>query len=80
MLLRALIWLHCVKAGINFEVDHKAIYRPKEIAKFSAYSRLNIDVVLLRMFPSIRTETVEHFMKPPIQGVVLQVKRNLIIP
>ena len=30
------------------------------------------DVVLLRLFPSIRTETVRHFLAPPIRGVVLQ--------
>ena len=69
-----------VKAGINFEVDYKAIHRPKEIAKFHAHSRLNRDVVLLRMFPSIRTETVAHFMKPPIQGLVLQVSAFFLNP
>ena len=30
------------------------------------------DVVLLRLFPSIKTETIRHFLAPPIQGVVLQ--------
>jgi len=29
-------------------------------------------VVLLRIFPSMRTETVAHFLKPPIEGVILQ--------
>ena len=29
-------------------------------------------MVLLRLFPSIRTETVAHFLEPPIEGVVLQ--------
>jgi lysophospholipase len=33
---------------------------------------LNPNVVILRMFPSIRTETVAHFLEPPIEGVVLQ--------
>ncbi len=61
-----------VKAGINFEVDHKAIHRSKEIQAFNVHKKLNRNVVLLRLFPSIRTETVEHFLKPPIEGVVLQ--------
>ena len=61
-----------VKAGINIEVDYKAIHKPTALAKFNVHKRLNRDVVLLRIFPSIRTETVAHFMKPPIQGVVLQ--------
>ena len=29
-------------------------------------------MVLLRLFPSIRSDTVAHFMNPPIEGVVLQ--------
>jgi hypothetical protein len=34
---------------------------------------LNRNVVLLRLFPSIRSDTVAHFLNPPIEGVVLQV-------
>ena len=33
---------------------------------------MNSNVVLLRLFPSIRTETLAHFLEPPIEGVVLQ--------
>ena len=61
-----------VKAGISFDIDHNSIFRPTTIAKFSVHTRLNRDVVLLRIFPSMRTETVAHFLKPPIQGVILQ--------
>ena len=61
-----------VKAGISFNIDHNSIFRPTTIAKFSVHTRLNRDVVLLRIFPSMRTETVAHFLKPPIQGVVIQ--------
>ena len=42
-----------VKAGIDFEVDHKAIHRPQRIAKFKVHSKLNRNVVMLRLFPSI---------------------------
>ncbi len=61
-----------VRAGIDIVVNHRAIHRPKSLAKFSVHTSLNRNVVLLRLFPSIRPETVEHFMKPPIEGVVLQ--------
>ena len=61
-----------VVMGINIEVDYKAIHRPTAIEKFQAHTKLNPNVVLLRLFPSIRTETVAHFLKPPIDGVVLQ--------
>ena len=29
-------------------------------------------MVLLRLFPSIRSDTVAHFLNPPIEGVILQ--------
>ena len=66
-----------VVMGINIEVDNKAIHRPTAIEKFHAHAKLNPNVVLLRLFPSIRTETVAHFLAPPIEGVVLQVKGNI---
>lgn len=61
-----------VKCGIDIEVDYKAIFRPNTIAKFRAHTRLNRNVVMLRLFPSIQCATVAHFMTPPIEGVVLQ--------
>ena len=30
----------------------------------------------LRIFPSITSSTMAHFLKPPIEGVVLQVARE----
>jgi len=61
-----------VRAGIDIEVDHKAVHRPESIQKFSVHTRLNRNVVMLRLFPSIRGETIAHFMAAPIEGVVLQ--------
>ena len=61
-----------VNAGIDFEVDHRAIFRPGSIQKFRVHKILNRNVVLLRLFPSIRSDTVAHFLKAPIEGVVLQ--------
>ena len=57
---------------INIEVDYKGIHRPTVIERFRAHTELNPNVVLLRLFPSIRTETVKHFLEKPIEGVVLQ--------
>ena len=57
---------------INIEVDFRGIHRPTVIERFKVHTSLNPNVVLLRLFPSIRTETVKHFLEPPIEGVVLQ--------
>ena len=61
-----------VKLGIDIDVDYKAIHRPHKIEKFQVHTTLNRNVVMLRMFPSIRSDTVSHFLVPPIEGVVLQ--------
>ena len=42
------------------------------IEKFRVHTRLDKPVVLLRLFPSISPDTIGHFLKPPIKGVVLQ--------
>ena len=61
-----------VVAGIDIVVDYKAIHRPSSIEKFRVHTKLNSNVVLVRLFPSIMTESLAHFLKPPIAGVVLQ--------
>jgi len=58
--------------GINITVDYKSLWKPGKIAALNVQANLCRDVVLLRLFPSIRTETVNHFLTPPIKGVVLQ--------
>ena len=58
--------------GISIQVDTKSVWRAGTISALSVQSKLCRDVVLLRLFPSIRTETIRHFLAPPIRGVVLQ--------
>jgi len=58
--------------GINITVDYRSIWRSGSIAAMRVQENMCRDVVLLRLFPSIRTDTVQHFLNPPIKGVVLQ--------
>jgi len=58
--------------GINISVDTRSLWKPSKIATLNVQANLCRDVVLLRLFPSIRTQTVKHFLEPPIKGVVLQ--------
>ena len=41
--------------GISIQVDTKAVWRPGTISALTVQSRLCRDVVLLRLFPSIRS-------------------------
>ena len=55
------------EVGISISVDNKSIWKPGTISALTVQSRLCRDVVLLRLFPSIRTETIRHFLEPPIR-------------
>ncbi|XP_054155879.1 L-asparaginase-like, partial [Oppia nitens] len=58
--------------GININVDWNNVFRWPTIAKFCVHSILSRNVGLLRLFPSISVETIQAFLMPPIEGVVLQ--------
>lgn len=58
--------------GINFQIDYRLIFRPCTVDKFCVHCKLNDNVGLLRIFPSISLATIRAFLQPPMQGVVLQ--------
>ncbi|KAH6930307.1 hypothetical protein HPB50_012612 [Hyalomma asiaticum] len=58
--------------GINVDITWRLILPDPKGKEFRAHDTLNRNVGLLRLFPSITAELVESFLKPPVQGVVLQ--------
>lgn len=58
--------------GVQIEVNWKSVFRQNTVEKCRVHSKLNRNVGLLRLFPSITVEVVRAFLTPPIQGVVLQ--------
>lgn len=58
--------------GVQIEVNWKLVFRQTTMEKCRVHSKLNRNVGLLRLFPSITVEVVRAFLTPPIQGVVLQ--------
>ncbi|XP_037278693.2 L-asparaginase [Rhipicephalus microplus] len=61
-----------ITIGINIEITWRLILPDPKGVDLRAHDKLNRDVGLLRLFPSITAELVEAFLKPPIEGVVLQ--------
>ncbi|XP_016840542.1 L-asparaginase 1 isoform X1 [Nasonia vitripennis] len=59
-------------AGIKIDVDYRSIFRTCHMEKFHVHTTLNKKVGLLRLFPSITADLVKAFLRPPIEGVVLQ--------
>ena len=54
--------LPCSGSGIDQRLD------------FSNYQQRKWSQTFIRIFPSITTSTIKHFLGPPIEGVVLQVE------
>nr|CDS15566.1 Asparaginase glutaminase [Echinococcus granulosus] len=60
-----------MSVDINFHLSNILRY-PSESKKLTVIDSLCRNVVMLRVFPSITTETVKAFFKPPVEGVILQ--------
>ncbi|XP_075556457.1 L-asparaginase isoform X5 [Dermacentor variabilis] len=58
--------------GVKIKVNWRAVFQQNTMEKFRVHSKLNRNVGLLRLFPSITVEVVRAFLTPPVQGVVLQ--------
>ncbi|XP_055843692.1 L-asparaginase [Episyrphus balteatus] len=60
------------RIGINYEIDYRLIFRPCNISRFVVHADMDVNVGLLRLFPSITSSTFRAFLAPPMKGVVLQ--------
>ncbi|VDK38011.1 unnamed protein product [Taenia asiatica] len=60
-----------MSVDINFHLSN-ILHYPGENNDLTVIDSLCRNVVALRVFPSITTETVKAFFKPPIEGVILQ--------
>ncbi|KAH6925690.1 hypothetical protein HPB50_008563 [Hyalomma asiaticum] len=58
--------------GVKIKVNWRAVFQQNTMEKFRVHSKLNRNVGLLRLFPSITVEVVRAFLTPPVQGVILQ--------
>ncbi|XP_028166059.1 uncharacterized protein LOC114356884 [Ostrinia furnacalis] len=61
-----------VEVGLDFELNKKAIFKPKVIEKCRLHAKMSKNVGLLRIFPSISSSVIKAFCQPPIEGVVLE--------
>ena len=73
-------------------MDHQTILKPSALLKMKVHPKLCQNVAILRsivrnvvmieeekfyrIFPSITSSTIKHFLGPPIEGVVLQVEQK----
>ncbi len=62
-----------IESGVHLSVNKKALWNPNRRKKTIFYKNLETNIILLKMFPGINRETVEHILSfPKIKGVVLE--------
>lgn len=57
-----------VEVGLEFQLNKKAIFKPKVIEKCRLHAKMSKNVGLLRIFPSISSSVIKAFVQPPIEG------------
>lgn len=60
-----------VEVGIDIHANWERIRRPAE-GPFGVHTAMNPNVAALRLFPGITVETLSNFLRPPLEGVVLE--------
>ncbi|KAG9019585.1 hypothetical protein FRB90_000049 [Tulasnella sp. 427] len=61
-----------VNVGIDIVVNWNQVLRPKSQRKFRAHKVMCANVVALRLFPGLTAPSLQSFLAPHIQGVVLE--------
>jgi len=58
--------------GLNVEINHRQIFRPCNLGKFSVECNLENNVGLLKIYPGVTPAVLHAFLSAPMKGVVLQ--------
>ncbi|XP_034484886.1 L-asparaginase 1 [Drosophila innubila] len=58
--------------GVNVEINHRQIFRPCDLGKFSVEGNLENNVGLLKIYPGINAAVLRAFLSAPMKGVVIQ--------
>ncbi|XP_054758960.2 L-asparaginase-like [Lytechinus pictus] len=58
--------------AVDITVNWASIFRANTVEAFRVNTNMTRNVGLLRLFPSITSETVRAFLQPPMEGIVLQ--------
>ncbi|XP_035684009.1 L-asparaginase-like isoform X3 [Branchiostoma floridae] len=61
-----------VTMEVEIHVEWDAVFRCNTIERFRVQTDMDPNIGLLRLFPGMSLQTVEHFLSPPMEGVVLQ--------
>lgn len=62
-----------VESGVYLSVNHNALWKTNRRRKTKLHTDLNDDVVILKMFPGINEQTIDHILsRKNLKGVILE--------
>ncbi len=62
-----------IESGVHLTIHKKALWVPNRRRKTRFYKTLATNIILLKLFPGINRETIEHILSfPKINGVILE--------
>lgn len=62
-----------IESGVNLKVNHAALWRPTIRQELEVQKVLETSIVLIKFFPGLTAETLEHLLAAPnLKGVVLE--------
>ncbi|MDT0555304.1 asparaginase [Patiriisocius hiemis] len=61
------------ESGVHLSINYDALYKPNRKKKLKVNYNLESNIMLIKMFPGITKETIEHlFANPTVKGIVLE--------
>lgn len=61
------------ESGMNLVVNDQLLLRPSRNKKFKVHKELETDIMLIKMFPGIQKEVINHiFQYPGLKGLILE--------
>ena len=61
------------ESGVHLYINDDALYRPNRRKRFKVHKSMASNIVLLKMFPGIDIETVNHILSyPQIKGLIIE--------
>ena len=61
------------ESGVNLKINYEKLLRPNLRKKMLIHKSLNGNILILKLFPCMNLETIEHILQTPhIEGIILE--------
>jgi L-asparaginase len=61
------------ESGVNLKIDYERLMKPNMRKKMIVHKSLNDNILILKLFPGINQQTIEHiFNTPHLEGIIME--------